>query len=64
MLIQLNKKRMQIASRFARKAQSTLEYAIIIMIASAALIAMSVYVRRAIQANLKMVEKQINNEPK
>ena len=50
--------------RLNKKAQSTLEYTIIVMVAIAALIAMSVYVRRAIQANLLMVEKQINNEPK
>jgi len=49
---------------FARKAQSTLEYAVIITVVVAALTAMSVYVQRAIQAQLKQVEKQINNEPK
>ena len=64
MFRQLNHRRIQGAELFARKGQSTLEYAIIVIVVIAALTAMSVYVRRAIQANLMMVEKQINNEPK
>jgi len=44
------------------KAQSIMEYAVLIGVVSAALIAMSLYVRRAIQANLKTVENQINAE--
>lgn len=46
------------------KAQSTLEYAIIITVVIAALTAMSVYVQRSVQGTLKVMEKQINNEPK
>lgn len=42
--------------------QSILEYAILISVVSAALITMSLYVRRAIQANLKTIENQINAE--
>ena len=42
------------------KAQSTLEYALIIMAVVAALTAMSKYVQRSVQANLKMIEDQIN----
>ena len=45
-----------------RKAQSILEYAILIAVVTAALISMSLYVRRAIQANLKTIENQINSE--
>jgi Flp pilus assembly pilin Flp len=44
------------------KAQSILEYAILIAVVSAALISMSLYVKRAVQANLKTVEHQINAE--
>lgn len=44
------------------RAQSILEYTILIGVVSAALIAMSLYVRRAIQANLKTIEHQINLE--
>jgi len=44
-------------------AQSTLEYALIIAVVVAALSAMSVYVQRSIQANLKTVEDQINANP-
>lgn len=44
--------------------QSTLEYALIIAVVVAALSAMTLYVQRSIQANLKMVEEQINAEPK
>lgn len=43
-------------------AQSVLEYAILIGVVSAALITMSLYIRRAIQANLRTVEDQINAE--
>jgi uncharacterized membrane-anchored protein YhcB (DUF1043 family) len=59
-----NKSRIRRAKLFTSKAQSTLEYAIIITVVIAALTAMSVYVQRAIQSQLKMVEKQVNNEPK
>lgn len=45
-----------------KKAQSVLEYALIIAVAVAALTAMSTYVRRAIQANLKLIEHQVNGE--
>ena len=43
-----------------RRGQSILEYAVFTAAVSAALIAMNVYVKRAIQANLKHVEQQIN----
>ena len=42
--------------------QSTLEYAIFLTVVAAALIGMSTYVRRAVQANLKTVEDNINAE--
>lgn len=42
--------------------QSTLEYAIFISVVGAALLSMTVYVRRSIQANLKNVEDNINAE--
>ena len=45
------------------KGQSILEYAMIIAVVAAALTAMSVYVQRSIQANLKTVEDQINVQP-
>ncbi|MBI2495991.1 MAG: hypothetical protein HYY90_04995 [Candidatus Omnitrophica bacterium] len=44
------------------RGQSTLEYAVFVAVVAAALVAMQVYVRRAIQANLKMLEGQINAE--
>ncbi len=47
--------------RNARRAgQSTLEYAVFTAVVSAALVAMTLYVRRSIQANLKVLEDQIN----
>jgi len=46
-----------------RQGQSILEYALIIAVVVAALMAMSVYVQRSVQANLKTVEDQINAEP-
>ena len=42
------------------RGQSTLEYGFFIGVVAAALVAMSVYVRRSIQANLKLVETQVN----
>ena len=44
------------------RGQSTLEYTMFVVAAAAALIGMSVYIRRSIQANLKTVETQINQE--
>lgn len=49
-------------SRRATSGQSTMEYAMCIAAIAAALISMTLYIRRAIQANLKMVEKHINAE--
>ena len=46
-----------------RKAQSTIEYAILILVVAAAVMAMRVYVQRAVQANLKVIEDNINEEP-
>ena len=46
-----------------KKAQSILEYALIIAVVVAALGAMSVYVQRSVQANLKLIEDQINTGP-
>ena len=42
--------------------QATLEYAVFTAVVAAALMAMNVYVRRAIQANLKQVQDQVNAE--
>jgi len=64
MFMKINKSRTGGVKLFTSKAQSTLEYAIIITVVIAALTAMSVYVQRAIMSGLKVVEKQINNEPK
>ena len=44
------------------RGQTALEYALFIAVVSAALIAMNGYVRRSIQANLKMLEDNINAE--
>lgn len=44
------------------RAQSALEYALFIAVVAAALIGMSTYVQRSIQANLKTVEDRINAE--
>lgn len=46
-----------------RKAQSIIEYAILILVVAAAVMAMRVYVQRAVQANLKVIEDRINEEP-
>ena len=45
------------------RGQSTTEYAIFVAVAAAALLAMTVYVRRAIQAHLKLMEAQTSAQP-
>lgn len=47
----------------AKQGQSVLEYVLIIAVVVAALSAMSLYVQRSVQANLKAVEEQINANP-
>lgn len=49
-------------SLVSARGQSTLEYAVFTAVVAAALVAMQVYLRRAIQANLRGVENQINTE--
>ena len=46
-----------------RRAQSTIEYAMLIAVVAAAFIAMQVYVQRAARASLKVIEDQVNAEP-
>jgi len=43
--------------------QSILEYSLIISVVVAALMAMNVYLQRSVQANLKMIEDQVNVSP-
>ncbi|UCB56776.1 MAG: class III signal peptide-containing protein [Candidatus Omnitrophota bacterium] len=49
--------------RINHRAQTTLEYAILIAVVAAACAAMTTYVQRAVRANLKVIEEQINAEP-
>ena len=42
--------------------QSALEYTMLVVALAAALLGMGIYVRRAIQANMKLAEQQINQE--
>ena len=44
-------------------AQSVLEYALLIAVVAAAFVEMKVYVQRAVQANFKIIEDRINEEP-
>ena len=46
-----------------KKAQSTIEYALLISIVAAAFLAMHLYVQRSVQANFKLIEEQINAQP-
>lgn len=43
--------------------QSIIEYALLISIVAAAIAAMSIYVQRSVQANVRVIEKQINAHP-
>ena len=45
------------------RGQSTTEYALFVAVVAAALVAMTVYVRRAIQAHLKLMEQQTTTQP-
>lgn len=45
------------------KAQSILEYALLVTVVAAAFVAMHLYMQRSVQANFKMVEEQINVSP-
>lgn len=47
----------------SRQGQSLLEYTTIVVVVIAALTAMSLYVQRSVQANLKALEDQINANP-
>ncbi|MFA5144925.1 MAG: hypothetical protein WC723_02850 [Candidatus Omnitrophota bacterium] len=46
-----------------KKAQSILEYAMIISVVVAALMAMNIYVQRSVQSNLKTIEDRVNAKP-
>lgn len=47
-----------------RIAQSILEYSMLIAVVASAFTAMAIYAKRAVQANLNMIEEQINVQPK
>jgi Flp pilus assembly pilin Flp len=42
-----------------KQAQSFIEYAVVIAVVSATLIVMGLYVRRAVQGNLNIIEEQV-----
>jgi len=44
------------------KAQSTIEYALLIAIVAAAFMAMNTYMTRSVQANFNVIEEQINTQ--
>lgn len=45
-----------------RRGQSIVEYAVFLAVVTAAVVAMQLYVRRGIQANLKSLEDRVNAE--
>jgi Flp pilus assembly pilin Flp len=45
-----------------QRAQSFIEYAILITVVATALVAMGLYVRRSVQSQLKLIEQQVNVE--
>ena len=47
----------------ARDGQSSLEYALFVAVISAAVLAMALYVRRSIQANLNVMESASSTKP-
>jgi Flp pilus assembly pilin Flp len=44
-------------------AQSTIEYALLVSVITAAVVAMQLYINRSTRASLKVLEEQINAEP-
>ena len=45
------------------RAQTVIEYAILISVVAIAFVAMKTYVERSVNANIKLIEEQINVEP-
>jgi len=58
--MKMKNRREEKSKSLLRKAQSTLDYAVIIAVVAAALLAMNTYVQRAVKANLKVIEEQVN----
>ena len=48
-------------SKKGNKGQSLIEYAVVVTLVSAAMVAMSTYVFRSVQATQKMVEQEFAN---
>jgi Flp pilus assembly pilin Flp len=46
-----------------KKAQSIIEYALLIAVVAAAFMAMNIYAQRAVQANFKLIEDRVNAGP-
>ena len=61
--IQNPKSKIQNFRRTECGGQSTTEYAIFIAVVASALVAMTIYVRRGIQAHLKLMERQTSAQP-
>lgn len=59
----INNKKLTGMIKKRKKAQSTIEYALLISIVAAAFLAMNVYMQRSVQANFKLVEEQVNVGP-
>ncbi len=45
---------------YNRKAQSTIEYAMLVIIISSAIIAMQYYIQRSMNARLKQIQEELN----
>ena len=59
MIVQLNKKRARLT---ARQGQSTLEYAVLIIVIIAALAAIQTYIKRGVQGRLKSASDDIGDQ--
>lgn len=46
-----------------KRGQSVIEYALLIAVVAAAFMAMHLYMQRAVQANFKLIQEQVNAEP-
>ncbi len=56
------RRRVSSNARYRAPGQSAMEYGFFVAVVAAALLAMGTYIRRSIQANLKVMEGQVNAE--
>ncbi len=63
-MVKVSRNRRQVRSGWNReKAQSVIEYALLIAVVAMAFAAMQVYGQRAVNANIKLIQDRVNTGP-